>query len=576
MKTIRAKTDRLFKNIRAHRRPLLIILLVCGVALSLSGFLALVSSPARRAGDALRMDAYGAPDVELSVTYPTRLGVEHRGADAGIITVWARALSPDAVAPLDLVLPLPDRSVAFVDLDGRHVPGRLQVIPGYPDALPYDLRVTHANTQYQAGPLFSHRVQIAPLLRRGNEPVPLPELAFVIRLESRWATATREFAISVATLGIPVLGMILVITLVVWLWRHLNRRQALRRERQLSGLYVELREQIRLQRWSEARARIDRLLMLEPGYRDVDQLDVLVSSAETAMWRREQLYNTGVRAYKNRDWPEAAQALRQVEQEAPYYRDVRFLRRTAELYADLSSRDRSLRIEAARTLGEVADLIDMMPLLRALGDRSNEVAEAAEAAFRRIGLDGLDVLLGGLSDASTTVQQRAYRLIKEAGQGARAALLDALRSNDVQSARPVARLLGELGAWQELAEALLWASPGQREGIIEALLGEGIVVTGVLVDLLLKAPPERQGLIIRVLAALKTRGAINRRIEEAMHGIRDSAQRELLQRALDAPAAPFDAGAEDEPVPVVEEDAAPAEKPRPAVRRLRLLDRRRS
>ena len=102
------------------------------------------------------------------------------------------------------------------------------------------------------------------------------------------------------------------------------------------------------------------------------------------------------------------------------------------------------------------------------------------------------------------------------------------------------------------------------------------MVTGVLVDLLLKAPPERQGLIIRVLAALKTRGAINRRIEEAMHGIRDSAQRELLQRALDAPAAPFDAGAEDEPVPVVEEDAAPAEKPRPAVRRLRLLDRRRS
>jgi hypothetical protein len=577
MSMLRANTARVWDGIRHYRWPLIIILLVLAAMVTLSSFVALVSSPARRAGDPVPLAAYGVPDVELSITYPTRLTVDDEGADRGTITVWARALSPESITPVRLIMPLPDRSVAFVDVDGRHIPGRLDVTPGYPDALPYDLRVIHANTQFQAGALFPYRVRIVPLLSQDDETSPLSPLAFQIQLESRWAHALRRFAISVATLGIPLLLLGLLMALAIWLWRHLSRRHDLRREKQLAALYVELREQIRLQRWDEARQRIDRLVMMQPDYRDVGQLDVLVSSAETAMWRREQLYSAGVRAYKGRDWPEAAQAFRGVEQEAPYYRDVRFLRRTAELYADLSSRDRSLRIAAARELGEVADLIDMVPLLRALGDRSEEVAEAAETAFRRIGRESLDVLLGGLGDSSVVVQQRAYRLIREAGQGARPALLDALRSSDLHVTRSVAKLLAELGARQELAEALLWASPEHREGIVEALLGEGIVVAGVLMDVLLKAPPDRQSLVIRVIAALKTREAVDRRIEEAMHATRDTAQRELLQRALDVPATPFNATPdEDIEEPAAEEAASTEEKPRPAVRRLRLLDRRRS
>ena len=64
----------------------------------------------------------------------------------------------------------------------------------------------------------------------------------------------------------------------------------------------------------------------------------MVTSAEMAARRREQLYQIGVEAYRARNWPSAVQAFGAIEQETPYYREVRFLGGSA-LYADLASRD---------------------------------------------------------------------------------------------------------------------------------------------------------------------------------------------------------------------------------------------
>ena len=496
-------------------------------------------SPARHAGDAVALDAYGLPDVYLKIIYPTRLSVEHGGSKATAITVLARADSKEAIQPLELVLPLPDEALAFVDLQGTHVPGRLQIIPGYPDAWPYDLRVVHGDTQFRAGPLRPYRVSILPAIRNDGQIVSVPELAFRIRLESRWEGAFREFAVSFSSVGTPYLLVAVVLLLVAGVWQQVNQGRRRASEKKLTALYVRLREQVKLDHWAEARREIERIRHLRPHYRDTDQLDSLVSAAESAGWRREQLYSNGLRAYKDRDWPTAVHAFRAVEEETPYYRDVRFLRRTAALYADLGSRDRSLRLDAARELGEVADLVDMTPLLIALGDRSSEVADAARDSFQRIGHDALDVLLGGLAHRDQALRQRAYSLIEGMGQSARDGLLGALRSSTPRITGQAAMLLIALGARQELAEALLWLPPEHQEGVVTALISEGLVACNALIAVLLKAPPGRQQVLINALAALKSCENIDHRLAERMRATKDAAQKELLQRALDAPATSF-------------------------------------
>ncbi|MBC7317567.1 MAG: hypothetical protein H5T70_14185, partial [Chloroflexi bacterium] len=170
----------------------------------------------------------------------------------------------------------------------------------------------------------------------------------------RWEQGLRDFSQSLATVMTPYLLLGALFLAAVWLGQRLNAQRRLARERRLSGLYARLREQIRLERWADAREIIEQIRAEAPRYRDIERIDAVVSAAEGAGWRREQLYNTGLQAYKARNWPDAVHAFQAVEQEAPYYREVRFLRRTAALYADLQSRDRSLRLKAAQELGAVA------------------------------------------------------------------------------------------------------------------------------------------------------------------------------------------------------------------------------
>jgi hypothetical protein len=559
-----------------HRLTVSIALLALAAIVTLSWFVSLAASPARRAGDAVRLDTYGRPGVEVRIIHPTRLSVDETGERAARVTFSVRALERGATDPLELALPLSDDAVAFVNADGDHIPGRVRITPGYPDALPHDLRLAHGNTQLQGGLLFPYRVWIVPLLVTDDGTTPIRELAFGVRLESVWGQSMRTFAAGVARYGTPYLLLAALAVGAARVAARVRRGRVLAREKHLATVYGQLSEHVKLERWGEARQLIESIRALQSHYRDIDRLDSMVTSAEMATWRREQLYRIGVEAYRGRNWPSAVQAFGTIEEETPYYREVRFLRRTAALYADLASRDRSRRTQAAQELGEIADLIDMTPLLQALGDRSAVVADAAEDALRHIGADAFDVLLSGLAADSPTIRERCFRLIQGMGQTIRPALLGALRSDDPRLTAPVAGLLASLGAREELADALLAAPEPHQEGIVEALLSEGMAAGTVLIEALLEAPPERQQIIINALAALKLRVELDRRIDEAMRSTRDPAERELLQRVQRVPAAPFRVAGDAPAVDLQREDARAHDEQNEHAgsRVLRLFDRR--
>jgi len=513
----------------------LVLVLVFGV----SWFVGLASTPARRVGDPVSLTPHGIPDVELQIVHPALLSAQESGIDAVPITVLARALTPNATEALDLVFVPSAAALAFVDSTGSRVPGRMSIVPGHPDALPHDLNVAHGNTQLRARVLRPYRVNIEPQLRVADQTIALSDLAFAIRLESRWRHSIRLSAESFSAAAVPYVLFGSVLVAILWGWRYVDRRRDIEREKDLSSTYRRVRENIRLEQWPDARQGIDRIREVRPSYRDTDQLDTLVSAAESAAWRREQLYRVGLKAYQSRDWPSACQAFFTVEQETPYFHDVRFFRRTASLYADLTSRDRSLRVQAARELGQIADLIDMVPLLNALGDPSEGVAQATEQAFQEIGIQAFDTLLSGLCHRSPRVRTRAYGLIEGYGQSARDLLIGALRSSDPQITQAVARLLMTLGSRAQVAQSLLRLPHEHWEGIASALVSEGIASVTLVLDLLLQAPSERQQLLIDVIAAIKVDTNIDRRLADAVRAARDPQVKDLLQRAQSAPPASF-------------------------------------
>jgi len=495
-------------------------------------------APRYKATSSVPLAAVQMPDVALRIVYPSSLGPEQDGERAAI-TVWARAARPEAAHPVELALSAPDGTIAFVDELGRHTAGRLTVQPGYPDALPYDLWPVHQDVRLEGRGPWPRFAPVRVLVQGDKGAVPVPELAFRIRLQSRAAQVWSRFTTAVAAYAIPLFVLGVVMLAVAWVAHQIGRHRRLAEERRLADLYGALRQAIKLERWKEAREAVERIRAIRPHYRDVDRLDTMVTAAETAHWRREQLYEAGMRAYRQRDWPSAVQAFAAIEQETPYYRDVRFLRRTAALYADLKSRDRSLRLAAAQQLGEVADLIDMYPLLEVLADPSSQVAEAAMASFARIGLQAFDALLHGLIHPTSAVRERAYSLLERFGQDARPHLIAALRSADPRITRAVSRLLARLGARQELAEALLWAAPEHLEGIVQGLLSEGVAARDALVQALLRASRDRERVVLGAIAALKMQGDLDRYFEGLARSERDPARKTKLERAAKIEAGAF-------------------------------------
>jgi hypothetical protein len=568
------------------RNVALVALACLAVLATLSWGARLLAAPAQRVGPHLSLASYGHPGVELTIVYPARVAHRSGSPQVSVLTVYARADSAEALTTLELAFPLPDQSLAFVDAQGLPVAGRLSVVPGYPDALPYSLLLAPADTQLQPALLFARSVPITPMLRTDGGAVALSELAFRTHLESRLGQMLHALVAWLSGWGL-LLAALLAGLAPLWALTHQAKlRRRLAREQRLSALYTRLRDEIKVENWPEARTKVEELRLLAPAYRDLDQLDTLISTAETATWRREQLYATGLRAYRDRDWPNAVQAFQSIEEETPYYRDVRFLRRTAALYADLRSRDRSLRSRAAAQLGEVADLLDVWPLLQALGDRSNEVADAAEASFGKIGAAAVDTLITGLMAELPSVRERSSRLLQSLGQSVREPLVSALHSPEPRVTAAAARLLRSLGAREELAGALLWAAPEHHAGIVAALVQEGQAACEPLVNALLKAPASREQTLIEALGAIKTQIDITRYLESRLRSAPDDHARQLLQRALKAAAEGFvSADLTKEAVdarPTVEPPAAdepsdappPNASPRSLAHRLRLLDRR--
>ncbi len=551
-----------------HERRWVIIAsaVLLALVLVLSWLVSAATRPLRLTSQRVDLSAYGYPGVALSVAYPLSLSPQSSAPIETRVTVSALALTPDADMPLDVVLSLPDDAVTFVDASGAHTSGRLTVTPGYPDPLPYDLYLQHGNTQLRGGLLRGYRVTVVPTIRGAEQAIPIQELSFRVRLTSLLEQAARRLATALVSDAAPYLLIAAILAAGAWVASSLTRRRRLRHEKLLATTYGRLREQIKLQRWPDARTLIERLRIESPHYRDIDQLDVVVSAAETASWRREQLYKAGIEAYRQREWPAAVQSFAAIEQETPYYRDVRFLCRTAALYADLASRDRSRRINAARELGEVADLVDMQPLIVALGDPSAQVAEAAQEALRKIGVGAVDDLLAGLVHSRTAVRQGSYKLLETLGQSAREALLGALHSSDPEMTRQAAQLLVTLGARKELAEALLYVPDGHLEGLVAALRNEGNAGVSALIETLLQAPSARRAVFVNVLAALKQTADVDRRLEEAIRSIKSQEDRALLEQALAAPAAPFSVPPAPS-LPVSETHATPPPPNAPARRR---------
>ncbi|MGC9359159.1 MAG: HEAT repeat domain-containing protein [Anaerolineae bacterium] len=507
--------------------------------LVLLGFGRIAATPDRQASRVIPLDDVGLPGVTLQLTHPTNLSPDADRDHPRLVTVRVKARDAKAVTPFTLMFPLPDASLAFVEPEGAQVPGTIEAIPGYPTATSYDLWLAHDGVQ--SGDAFGapQSVTIVPVVQHESRYAELPELAIHIRLLSSSARSVREIVRSLARYVLPTAIAFLLGAATIAFIRYLQRDRRRERERDLADQYRQLQESVRLEQWRAARALLEDIRRERPGYRDVDRIDAIVSAAETATWRRGQLYRAGVRAYRERDWPKAINAFRTVEQETPYYRDVAFLRRTAELYADLASRDRSRRVTAARTLGEIADLVDYGPLIEALGNRSEEAARAAQQAFGKIGSQAFDALISALAHEKAAVRQRAYELIRDMGHEVREDLLTALHSANPRITQPVASLLAHLGAREELAQALLWSAPEHHEGIVAALEQEGVASTGALIHALREAPPSRRQTVINAIGALKATTDIGRRLEEALRATKNPKERMLLQRALDAAPSPF-------------------------------------
>jgi len=507
--------------------------------------------PGRYATGPVDLAPHGLPGITLQLTYPSRL---EPGPVPGVnqaVIVFAGAQTADDVQGLTLALALDTDAVYLADAEGRAVPARLDITPGYPDPVPHTLYLVHGNTQVRSGLLFSRRLQIRPILVLEDGTAQLPGLNMQVTMPSLLVTLLTGALISPDVRLLPYVAIVTAGVVGGWLALYDAQRRRSVDERRLRELYSDLEKYVGLGQWSEAREVVERIEQIEPEYKDVPLLEHQIRSEEGSRQRREALFRSGVEAYRRGEWREAARVFAKVEADDPYYQDVHYMRRTAALYADLSSRDRSRRASAAQQLGEVGDLVCWDPLIDALGDPSPRVAEAAERAFQQIGPQALEVLLGCLRHPSEEVRARGFRLIKGYGRAARDGLLGALRSSDLELSAQVATLLHAVGGRSDLAEALLWADERHVPGIVAPLVGEGVAATSVLIDVLRRAPEERVGVVLGAIAALKAQTDISRPLEEALRAAHDDAERARVERAMRVPPGSF--------VPV-EDRSAPEEK----------------
>jgi len=533
------------RRLRASlRRPVGVFLLVLALCWVIVLIGALLGGPkiTRRAGPVLDLTPYGRPGVTLRLLYPETLSPS---GQAALLTVIARAETPTASRPLRLALDSADDGIGFLDPDGWPVAGRLTLIPGYPEAAPYALRLAGTGSDLRGGWLTARRVPFRAYLLESSGAVPLVELGFQVAIPARVPSALRDLAADAAALW----GPLLVVTLVVLAgWgahRYQSRGRAEAEARQAreadsaAALWHRLQDELGAGRLQDARRSMEALRAIAPGYRGLALIDARLAEQELAALEREAATRRGLEAYARQDWRSAAAALATVEDGNTSPHDLAYYRRTAVLYADLTSRDRSRRVAAARALGEVGDLEVWGPLIAALGDSAEVVADAAEQALLRAGPACYGDLMAALRSGSPAVAGRAARVIRGYGQAMRDPLLEALRMPDATITPQVAGLLADLGGRRDLADALLWAPDTHLPSLAHALAGEGAAAAAPLIEVLAKAPPDRLGVVLAAIGAVKARADISRLLEDALRATRDQDGRERLERAIAVPAAPY-------------------------------------
>src|SRR5262249_10297208 len=105
----------------------------------------------------------------------------------------------------------------------------------------------------------------------------------------------------------------------------------------------------------------------------------------------------------------------------------------AELIKQLADADPQVRARAAVALGEKKDPVAIEPLVRALGDRAEEVSQAARQALRGIGAKAVPALTKAL-ESDVVTARTAAGLLGELGKDAKpavGALAKALTDRDV-------------------------------------------------------------------------------------------------------------------------------------------------
>ncbi|MFB0535505.1 MAG: HEAT repeat domain-containing protein [Anaerolineae bacterium] len=149
------------------------------------------------------------------------------------------------------------------------------------------------------------------------------------------------------------------------------------------------------------------------------------------------------------------------------------MRDFAELLQQLADKNRQVRQEAARALGDMGDRRAVPHLIQALGDKYAKVREAAASALGRIGDEqAASHLVQALGDQNVRVRSEAVKALSQIGPAAVPHLIQALGDERWEVRERAASALGRIGdqsALPHLVQALNDSKDAVRTAAASAL-----------------------------------------------------------------------------------------------------------
>ena len=524
----------------------IVVLVVVWIVLVANALIFAVIAPSNQVIGPVELSDYPSPGVTVEMVLPQRLETWNTTDAAQVLTLYVTPHRPD-VEGVSLVFALGDRSVVLTDVNGQILSGPIEVSFQYPAEMILPLYVATAATGEGSGLLSFHTVSLNLYTLRDGVQTPVDGLGTQIALSSRLGSALRRVNDFLTRIALPIMAILTPFVLLGNWWAKRRQRQT-DAQKALDARYVFIRELVDAGQIVRAREAAALLRREAPNYARIDHLDEFLSTLGSAELtassvvssNTESTLDEGIKAYKARDWELACGLLHTAQATDEYNPHLQFLYRTSCLYLALSGRDRSKRIAALRELGEIGDLVDLVPIVDALDDANSTVAKAAEETLLAIGPVAFDALARGLKNPSQSIKRRSRNVLASLGQDIREQLLSLLHTRDAELVAIASELLIGLGAREQLADALLWADPTVLDGIVRALVSDEIVALQPLLDVLLRAPSERQPYVLAAIGELKKHVNIDRRIEDMQRSVRDGEKRNLLGRALRMNALDYD------------------------------------